>query len=220
MQLNDLAADMHVDACDPHARQFSRMPIDRAGTADRNAELVFGFAGRDLGVGSGVHIRIDPQRDRDAAALARRDRGEQFKLGFGFNVYAQDAGVDGGRKLAFGLADAGEHDLPRRNARRESPRQFPSRHHVGAGAEPCQRCDHRLVGICLHGVAHERPHVREGASENLVMPRQGGGGIAVERRADLGRNAVERNVFGVKHASAISEVVHGAVGKRWRQRCV
>jgi hypothetical protein len=43
------------------------------------------------------------------------------------------------------------------------------------------------------------------------MPRQGGGGITIERRADLGRNAVERDIFGVKHAGAVSEVVHGVV---------
>ena len=43
--------------------------------------------------------------------LRGRDRGEQLELRLGFDVDAEDAGVDRERELARGLADAGEHDL-------------------------------------------------------------------------------------------------------------
>ena len=105
--------------------------------------------------------------------LRGRDGGEQFELRLGLHVHAQDIGVDRGGKLGLRLADAGEHDLVGRNAGGERARELAARHHVGAGAEPRQRADHRLVGIRLHGVADQRPHVREGAGEHLVVPRQG-----------------------------------------------
>ena len=51
------------------------------------------------------------------------------------------------------------------------------------------------------------------------MARQRRGRIAVERRADLGRDAVERDILGVEHAAAIGEMVHGQlrVGERARR---
>ena len=95
---------------------------------------------------------------------------KQFELGLGFHVDAEDAGIDRGGELVRGLADAGEHDLLGRHAGGERALQFAAGDDVGAGAEPRQRCDHRLVGIRLHGVADERGHVGEGVGEHPVMP--------------------------------------------------
>ena len=81
LQLGDLAADMHVDAGDLDARQLRGARIDLARAADRNAELVLGLAGRDLGVGLRIDVGIDAHRDVGDAALARGDRGQQFELG-------------------------------------------------------------------------------------------------------------------------------------------
>jgi hypothetical protein len=72
---------------------------------------------------------------------------------------------------------------------------------------------HGLVGVRLHGVADERAHVGEGAGEHLVVPLDGGDRIAIERRADLAGEADEVDAFGMEHAVAIVEVVHGAGGR-------
>ena len=184
IELGDLAADMHVDAGDAHALELGGVGIDLARAADRNAELVLGLAGRDLGVGLGIDVGIDADRNVGGAALAGGDRGEQFELRLGFDVDAEDALLDRERKLARGLADAGEHDLFRRNAGRARAQQFALGDHVGAGAEPRQRRDHRLVGIGLHRVADQRVDVGEGAGEHLVVPLERRGRIAIERRAD------------------------------------
>ena len=80
-QIGDLAADMHVDASDLEARQLGGMGIDRARAAQRNPELVLRLAGRDLGVGLGIDVGIDPHRDMGDAALAGGDRGEELELG-------------------------------------------------------------------------------------------------------------------------------------------
>ena len=87
-------------------------------------------------------------------------------------------------QLGFGLADAGEHDLVRRNAGGQRPLQFAAGHHVGAGAELRQRAQHRLVGVRLHGVAHQRLLAGEGVGEHPVVTLQGRGRIAIEWRAD------------------------------------
>ena len=138
--------------------------------------------------------------------------GQQFELGFGFDVDAEDAFVDRERELARGLADAGEHDLLRRNAGRARAPELAFRHHVGAGAELGERLDHRLVGIRLHGVADERVHVGEGAGEYLVVAPQRRGRVAIERGADRAGEIDEIDRLGVQHAVAIGEVVHGTLG--------
>ena len=131
------------------------------------------------------------------------------KLRLGFHVDAEDAGIDRGGEFGRRLADAGEHDLLRRNAGRERALQFAARNDVGAGAEPRERRDHRLVGIRLHGVADERRHVGEGVGEHAVVPLERRGRIAIERRADGLGEAGEIDRLGVQHAVAIGEVVHG-----------
>src|ERR1700724_818389 len=60
-ELDDLAADMHIDAGDAHTLELGGAGIDVAGAADRNAEFVLRLAGGDLGAG----FRIDVGTDAD-----------------------------------------------------------------------------------------------------------------------------------------------------------
>src|SRR5665213_2456765 len=69
IEVDDLAADMHVDAGDLDTGELRRMRIDVARAADRNAELVLGLAGGNLVMGLGVDVRIDADRNMRAAAL-------------------------------------------------------------------------------------------------------------------------------------------------------
>ena len=139
------------------------------------------------------------------------DRGQQLELGLGLDVDAEDVVVERERELVRGLADAGEHDLLRRHAGRERALQLAARDDVGAGAEPRQRRDHRLVGIRLHRVADERRHIGERA-------RRTRGSAAPASRSNSNRTACrpprasvgEIDRLGVQHAVAIGEVVHGA----------
>ena len=68
-KLGDLAADVHVDAVDVQPRQPCGVGVDLARAADRNAELVLGTAGCDLGVGARVDVGIDPHRNAGGTAL-------------------------------------------------------------------------------------------------------------------------------------------------------
>ena len=130
--------------------------------------------------------------------------------------------VDRERKLARGLADAGEHDLLRRNAGGARAQKLALGDDIGPRPQPRQRRDHRLVGIRLHGVAHERVDVGERAGKHLIVALQRRARIAIERGADGLRQRDEIDRFGVQHAVAIGEVVHGAClardgGVRYRE---
>ena len=200
---------MHVDAGDLDARQLCRAGIDRAGARERNAELVLGLAGRDLGVGAGIDVGIDADRNPRGLAGLDREPRQQFELGLGFDVDAEDVGGQRGAQLGLGLADAGEQDLLRRNAGGQRALQFAAGDHVGAGAELGQRAQHRLVGIGLHGVADQRLLAGEGLGEHAVVPLQRRGRIAIERRADRLRELDQIDRLGVQHAVAIVEMIHG-----------
>ena len=99
--------------------------------------------------------------------------------------------------------------LSRRNAGGQRPLQFAPGHHVRAGAEFRQRAQHRLVGVGLHGVAHQRLLAGKGLAEHPVMTLQRRGRIAIERRADRVRQLDQVHRLGVQHAVAIVEVIHG-----------
>ena len=60
--------------------------------------------------------------------------------------------------------------------------------------------------------------MRRQSASSLVLPGQGGGGIAVERRADGCRDFGQWHVFGMKLAVAVKEVVHAGSCQRrvWR----
>jgi len=164
-------------------------------------------------VGTGIDVRIDPDRDPcDSAGFAGKPR-EQFELRLGFDVDAEDVGGQGRTQLGLGLADAGEQDFVRRNAGGQRPLQLAAGHHVGAGAELRQRAQHRLIGVRLHGVTHQHLLAGKSLGEDAVVPFQRRGRIAIERRADRVRQLDKIDRLGVKHAVAIVEVVHGRLSR-------
>ena len=185
-EIGDLAADMDVDAGDLDALHLRRAGVDLAGVLQRNAELVLRLAGRDLGVRAGIDVRVDAHGNAGGVAGLLREARQQIEFGLGLDVEAVDVGCERGAQLGLGLADAGEHDFPRRDAGCQGALQLAAGDDVGAGAALGQGAQHRLIGIGLHGVADQHVLAGEGVREHAVVPLQGGGGIAVERGADGG----------------------------------
>ena len=120
-EIGDLRADMHVDAGHRDAGQGRRLGIDVAGAPDRDAELVLGLAGRDLGVGAGIDVGIEAERDPRRRPFDVGEPGQSQEFRLGFDVEAVDAFVERQRQLGFGLADAREGD-PAGPARRRRGR--------------------------------------------------------------------------------------------------
>ena len=145
------------------------------------------------------------------ASTASRDSSSSS--GSDLDVDAENVRSQRRAQLGFGLADAREQDLARRNAGRQRALQLAAGHHVGAGAELCQRAQHRLVGVRLHGVADQRLLAGEGLGEDPVVALQRRGRIAIERRADRIRQFGQIDRLGVQHAVAIVEVIHGALSR-------
>ena len=142
-------------------------------------------------------------------ALADGDRGQKFEFGFGFDVDAEDAVLDREVEFTGGLADAREHNPLRRNAGGAGAVKFAFRHDIGAGTEPSERGDDRLVGVRFERVTNKRVDIGEGGGEDIVVPLDRGAGIAIERRADDVGKLSEIDRFGMQHAVAIGEMMHG-----------
>ena len=81
LQLGDLAADVHVDAGHGDCWQFGGAGVDGASALEGNTELIFFLAGRDLGVGARIDVRIDPEGDRRLLAGAGGALVENLELG-------------------------------------------------------------------------------------------------------------------------------------------
>ena len=154
-EVGNLRADVHVDPVDGETGQCAGAGEHFAGARDRHAELVLRLAGRDLGVGPGVDVRVDADGDRGDRAARRGDGRKRFELRFGLHVEAEDLFVEAQGHLGVRLADAGEDDLVTGHAGGASAPQFAFAHHVHAGAERRQRPQHRLVGVGFHGVGDQ-----------------------------------------------------------------
>ncbi len=72
-QVCQLGPDMHINAGDLDPRQLGCTRIDARCLFPGNAELVFGFAGGDFLVGSGIHVRVDAQGNGGLFVQARCD---------------------------------------------------------------------------------------------------------------------------------------------------
>ncbi len=214
-EVGELRADVHVDAGDLQPRQAGGAGVDLARQRQRHAEFVFLFAGGDFGVRFRVHVGVHPQRDFRAPTARRRDGGDGFELGLGFDVETENPGVQRRLDLSRGLADAGEGDFSRSHAGFQRARQFAAGHHVHAGPERGQQRQHGLIGIGLHRVADQRVEPVERLGEDREMAADGRGRIAVERRFDIFGQRRQGDVLGVEHAVLISEMMHEARFREW-----
>ena len=197
---------MHIHAHDLDARQGGGMGIGLARMDKGNPELRLGLAGVDLGVGLGVHIGIDPQRDGRALAHRQGDFVQRRQFRLALDIELMDARVQRGAHLGFGLAHAGKDDLAGGNARRQRLGQFAARHHIGARAQLRQCFENRQIVVGLDRVGDQRAR-RQRAREHLEMTLQRGGGIAIKGRADGARQFVQPHLLGAEHAIAVLEVV-------------
>ncbi len=217
-QLGQLRADMHVDADHLDAGQARRPGVDLASAADRHAELVLRLAGGDLGVSAGVDVRVHPHRDRRHGAHPPRHLVEQRQLRLALDVELADAGGQRLAHLPGRLADAREDDAPRRHAGGQRPRQLAARDHVGPGAQPRQRGDHRLVRVGLERIGDQVVEAGKRLLEHPVMPLERGGGIDVEGRADRLGDRLDGHLLGMQPAADVVEMVHAGVSSRSARR--
>ena len=73
LELGQLGADVAVDADDVDIRQGGGSVVQGNGALNRHTELILLEAGGDVGVGTGIDIRVDPYRDARHLAHVTRD---------------------------------------------------------------------------------------------------------------------------------------------------
>ena len=159
-------------------------------------------------MGLGIDIRIDADRYGGASAKAHCDVGKELELGFGLDVEAGDAFLQGCSHFACGLANPREHDLAAGHAQGQGAPQFTFGDDIDPSAEIDERLHHRLIGIRLSRIEDRMIGAREGLIENVIMALERRRRITIERRADiLGKNA-KADLFDMKHAVSVGEMMH------------
>ena len=199
---------MHSHAHDLEVGQPPCQGESLARQVDVDAELVLLAPGRDLGVRLGVDVGVHADGDVRLHAELARHGIQGFELGRALDVDLADAGFEGRHQLRRLLADAGVDDAAGRDAGRERTAHLAHRHDVGARPHLAEQADDREIAVRLHGVADARVHALHAVSELLPGSPQGAGRVAVEGRADLGRDRGERHAFGMHLAILVGEEAH------------
>ncbi len=94
------------------------------------------------------------------------------------------------------------------HAGRQRAAHLAHRHDVGPRPQLAEQADHRQARVGLHGVADFGVHALDAVGEFLPRRAQRAGRVAVERRADLGRDGGERHAFGVHLAVLVGKESH------------
>ena len=209
LQLGQLRADVAVDADHLQVVKLGGAGVDRLGLVDGDAELVLFQAGGDIGVGLGVHVRVDPQRYRRFHAEFRSYPLQALQLFAGLDVEAVHADFQGAAHVVAGLADAGEHHLGRIAAGGQDTLQLTAGNDVETGAEARQHIQHPEVGVGLDREADQMRHAGEGIGIGAVLGLDVCAGIDVGGRAETLGDAGKRHPFREQLTVAVTECVHG-----------
>jgi hypothetical protein len=156
-------------------------------------------------VRTGVDVGIDAQADRRGLAEPAGDGVQAFEFGRGFDVEAQDAGVQRQFHFGGGLADPGENNALRIGASGQDALQFAGRDDVEAGAAAGQDVEHGEVGVGFDGVADEGVKPGQFVLELVECVLQCLARVDPARCAELARDVAQRDRFGVQHALAAVE---------------
>ncbi len=159
--IEQLAPDVHRDGVEREQRMFPDGQGERHDLVHRNPELDSALAGRDVRMGIGGDIRIDPDADPHRAPEPRGDPAERGQLGGGLEVHMADPRLDRGGQLLVGLADAAEDDALGLESRGERAGQLPAGNDVGARAKVAKQPEHGQVRVGLHRVGDPVRHRRQ-----------------------------------------------------------
>ena len=160
-----------------------------------DAEFALFQPRRDIGMGHGVDIRVDPQRHARARAFSPCHVVDGLKFGGRFHVEQQDVGVQGIGDFLGTLSDPGKHDLVRGHAGLQRAKQFTARYDVGPAAERRHKPENGQVRIGLHGKRDEMGNRSEGLVKGLKVPGQRRVTVEVAGCALFFGEAFERDVF-------------------------
>jgi hypothetical protein len=126
-RVDDLRADVAVDADDLDPGQLRRARERGARVAVGDAELVGAQPGRDVGMCLRVDVGIDAQADAGAPTRDARDLAQQLELADALDVEAEDVARERALHLGARLADAREDNPLRGDADGEAEPECDAR---------------------------------------------------------------------------------------------
>ena len=161
-------------------------------------------------MGSGIDIRIDPQRNWRLHSLAAGDFIQVSKFRFALDVETEDALVECILDFLPRLADSGEGAFLRIAAGREHAEKLAPRDDVEARAFTRKQIEDGAVRVRLNGVADQVVDPSEGRVEPAIVIENGARAVDVERRSIFLRDARKVHGFAMQAAVKIMERVHGS----------
>jgi hypothetical protein len=194
-----LRADVHLQAAQLDVFQLLGSAFVEVGDGGEiDAKLVLGLAGGNVFVGVGVNVRVHADRGRGDHAELAGDLVEVAEFFLALDVERVDPLLQRIDDLVTGLANTGEGAMRRITARLDDAEEFSAGNDVEARAVGRQQAEHREVGICLHGVGDLVIHaIQRGIKAGVVVDDRARR-INVERRAVLGSQGGEIDVFAEK----------------------
>jgi hypothetical protein len=160
--------------CTSRPGSDAAMPVGGQRLLVRDAELVLAQAGRDVGVGAGVDVRVHAQADGGAAAHRRGHADSRSSSGRLSTLKQRTPAASAWRISSAVLPTPENTTFAGSAAGREHPREFAAGDDVEAAAGTGKGLQHRQVRVGLHRVADQ---VRPAGQRTLV------GGQRVQHRA-------------------------------------
>src|SRR5215831_8946709 len=208
---------MNVDADELDMGPVGGATVERRRLGERDAELAFLQAGRDVGMRPRVDIRVDAKAHRRAFARFRRDSIEALELARRLDIEAANAEFERLTQLGFALPYPRKHHLCGIAAGGRDARQLSSRHHVEAAAQPRENVENREVGIGFQRITRQVIEPGECTIELAIGALERRARIDEARRAvlrcDLGQGQAldrERAVALDEERHRVSSLVGGA----------
>ena len=208
LDLGELGADVAAHAQDLDILHVPGPLILVQGRVHRDAELVLGQAGGDVGVGPGIHVRVDAQGHRRPGCHAGGHLLQPVQFLGRFHVEHQDIGQQGLAHLGHGLAHAGIDDLPGVDPCLERPEQLAAGDDVGAAAVTGKQVENSDVGT---GLDRKTGQVRcsvEGGIKGREVTLQGGHAVDIQWRSHGIDHLAHRHVLAVQQVVLVVKVMH------------
>ncbi len=204
----DLRADVAGDAYQLHLLELRSLQRKLRSLILRDTEFV-GFQARgNIGMRTGVDVRVDAQRHTRDFARGLCDPVERGQLAGRLDVEALHADIERKAHIVGRLAHAGKHHLARFAPCSQYPFEFARRNDVEAPAQAREQLQHRQVGVRLHRVTQGDVH-RAGLRRLAIALRRlfdRGARIDIGRGAEFSRHGRGGDLLDLQGRVGIGDV--------------
>ena len=159
-------------------------------------------------MGSGIDVRIDPQRNRCHGAQLGCNLLQALELVGRFDVEAVHADFQRAAHVVARLANAGEHDAVRLPAGRQDALEFATRNDVEAGAKAGQYVEYAKVRVRLDGKTDQMRHALQCVGIGAVLCLDMCSRVDVGGGAEALRESGQRHTLREELTVAVREGLH------------